>query len=59
MPFALAPKRKFSPMETWRRAQLADQDVVDELLGRDLRELLVEGDDDELGDAQAGDHVAL
>ena len=42
-----------------RRAELSDQDVVDELLGRDLRELLVERDDDQLGDAEACDHVAL
>ena len=39
--------------------ELLEQDVGDEVLGALLRELLVEGDDDELLHAEAFDHVAL
>ena len=39
--------------------ELLEQDVRDEVLGALLGELLVEGDDDQLLDAEAFDHVAL
>ena len=40
-------------------AELLEQDVLDEVLGAALGELLVEGDDDQLLDPEAVDHVAL
>ena len=58
-PFALAPKRKFSPTETCLAPSFSTRILLDELLGGDLRELLVERDHDQLLDAEAVDHVAL
>ena len=58
-PLALAPKRKFSPTETCSAPSLLDQDLLDEFLGAALGELLVEGDHDQLLDAEPLDHVAL
>ena len=58
-PFALAPKRKFSPTETRSAPSRLDQDVLDEVLGGTGGELLVEGDHDQLAHAEPLDHVAL
>ena len=59
MPFALAPKRKFSPTETLLAPSRFDQDLRDELLGGDLHELLVERDHHQLLDPEPVDDVAL
>ena len=40
-------------------AELLDQDALDEVLGGAVRELLVEGDHDQLLDPEPVDHVAL
>ena len=56
---AFAPNRKFSPTETFFAPSCWIRICVDEVLSGDLRELLVEGDDDQLLDPEAVDHVAL
>ena len=58
-PFALAPKRKFSPTDTCSAPERLDQDPAAELLGGMLGELVIERDHDQLLDPEALDHVAL
>ena len=58
-PLAPLPKRKFSPTDTLLGAELADQHLLDELLGVLGGELAVERDHDQLLDAEPGDQVAL
>ena len=50
-PFALAPKRKFSPTDTFSPRVLSTRILLAELLGGDLGELVIERDHHELLDA--------
>ena len=58
-PFALAPKRKFSPTETLSAPSREISTSSMKLSALRVANSSVEGDDDELGDPQAVDQVPL
>ena len=58
-PFALAPKRKFSPTETRSAPSLSSSTCSTKSSALRWAKSSVEGDHDQLLDAEAFDHVAL